>query len=186
MRVLLTSATKSRHPLAISCLDKVLECAKLDRIRRHELVSDPEAAELVLFVEVTTASDPSPPTFVSTPSYVVREKCFVYNSSDRPIAHLPGLYASIERSRYDPGRIRTCHYLSSHITVPPVRHTPDTQKRLLYSFIGDARNAAIRRHLLELRHPRGKCVDISSLIPTSGAIKPEGRSSSTRSGHSGG
>ena len=167
MRVHLTSASGQHSGLAVSALHKVQQCAKVDRMGKHALTDDPEAADLILFVETDQGIGPFGTQLRMHP--LVRrmpDKCFAYNSSDSPVAHLPGLYASIEQKRYDPKRVRSTHYLSTHITIPEAKTKPIAQRSLLYSFVGDARNARVRQDLLSLRHARGKCVDVSARIAT--------------------
>jgi hypothetical protein len=167
MRVHLTSASTSSLPLARAALEKVEECARLDRMGVHQLEADPERADVILFVESDHGIGPFASALRRHPLVRrYRDRCFVYNAADRPVAHLPGLYASIERHRYDPRRVRTSHYLSTHLSVPPLLSRAHEERELLYSFVGDARNAPVRRHLLELQHPRGFCQDVSRLVPS--------------------
>ena len=167
MRVYLTSATDERSGLAVSALHKVQQCARLDRIGAHTLTDDPTVADLVLFVETDQGIGPFGMRLRRHP--LVRrmpERCFAYNSSDNPVAHLPGLYASIAKSRYNPSRTRSAHYLSTHITIPEPKTKPVADRALLFSFVGAAQNAKVRRDLLLLRHPRGKCIDTSDRATT--------------------
>jgi Exostosin family len=167
MRVHLTSASGERSGLAISALHKVQQCAQLDRIRTHTLTDDPDVADIILFVETDQGIGPFGTQLRRHP--LVRrmpDKCFAYNSSDNPVAHLPGLYASIEKRRYNPKRVRSTHYLSTHITIPEPKTKPMADRALLYSFVGAAQNAKVRQDLMLLRHARGKCVDTSAEVAT--------------------
>lgn len=167
MRVYLTSASGAESGLAVSALHKVQQCAQMDRVGTHVVTDDPDTADLVLFVETDQGIGPFGTKLRLHP--LVRrmpEKCFVYNSSDSPFPHLPGLYASIEKSRYNPRRIRSTHYLSTHITIPEPKTKPMDQRGLLYSFIGTARNVKVRQDLLSLSHPRGQCADTSDQVDT--------------------
>jgi hypothetical protein len=167
MRVYLTTATAERTGLAVSALHKVQQCARLDRFGTHTVSEDPTQADLILFVETDQGMGPFATRLRRHP--LVRsmpDKCFVYNSSDHPVAHLPGLYASIERKRYDPNRTRSAHYLSTHITIPEAKTKPMAERGLLFSFVGAAQNAKVREQLMLLRHARGKCVDTSAVATT--------------------
>lgn len=167
MRVYLTSASGQTSGLAVSALHKVQQCAAVDRIGAHSVTEDPDAADLILFVETDQGIGPFGTKLRLHP--LVRKmpgKCFVYNSSDSPVAHLPGLYASIDKKRYDANRIRTSHYLSTHITVPELKTKPVADRQLLYSFVGAAQNASVRTSLMTLAHPRGKCIDTSAVATT--------------------
>ncbi|MEI9939894.1 MAG: exostosin family protein [Pseudomonadota bacterium] len=167
MRVYLTTAAAERSGLAVSALQRVRQCASLDRFGTHTVTDDPHAADLILFVETDQGIGPFATRLRLHP--LVRrmpDKCFVYNSSDNPVAHLPGLYASIDRSRYDANRTRSTHYLSTHITIPEAKAKPMAERALLFSFSGAAQNASVRQQLMLLRHSRGKCVDTSPIATT--------------------
>jgi hypothetical protein len=167
MRIYLTTATAERSDLAVSALHKVQQCARVDRFGKHTVTDDPNAADLILFVETDQGIGPFATRLRRHP--LVRrmpDKCFAYNSSDNPVAHLPGLYASIEKKRYDPNRTRSAHYLSTHITRPEAKTKPVAERTLLFSFSGAAQNAKVREQLMLLRHARGKCVDTSAVATT--------------------
>jgi hypothetical protein len=167
MRVFLTSASGQHSGLAVSALHKVQECAQLDRVGTHTLTDDSDAADLILFVETDQGIGPFGRKLRRHPLVrLMPDKCFAYNSSDTPVAHLPGLYASIEKRRYDPVRVRSTHYLSTHITIPEPKTKPMAERRLLYSFVGAARNARVRQQLMLLDHNRGKCIDTSDRVDT--------------------
>lgn len=167
MRVYLTTASTERSHLAVSALHKVQQCAQVDRFGTHTVTDDPHAADLILFVETDQGIGPFATKLRRHPLVrSMRDKCFVYNSSDNPVAHLPGLYASIEKRRFDPSRTRSAHYLSTHITIPAAKSKPITERSLLYSFSGAAQNAKVRQDLMLLHHARGKCVDTSAIATT--------------------
>ncbi|HKO47023.1 MAG TPA: exostosin family protein [Polyangiaceae bacterium] len=153
--------------MAVSALQKVQQCASVDRFGMHTVTDDPNAADVILFVETDQGIGPFATKLRRHP--LVRsmpDKCFAYNSSDNPVAHLPGLYASIEKKRFDPNRTRSAHYLSTHITIPAAKSKPMAERTLLYSFSGAAKNAKVRQDLMQLRHARGKCVDVSAIATT--------------------
>ena len=167
MLVYLTSASGEQSGLAVSALHKVQQCARLDRVGTHAVTDDPDAADVILFVETDQGIGPFGTRLRRHP--LVRgmpEKCFAYNSSDCPFPHLPGLYASIEKRRYNPKRVRSTHYLSTHITIPEPKTKAMDQRRLLFSFVGTARNVKVRQDLVSLSHPRGHCVDTSDKVDT--------------------
>jgi len=164
MRVYLTTATANRPDLADSALKKVQQCAEVDRFGHHVVTDDPNAADLILFVETDQSLGPFAARLRCHP--LVRsmpDKCFAYNPSDYPVAHLPGLYASIDKKRYDPNRTRSAHYLSTHIASPEPKYKPVAERKLLFSFSGAAQNATVRKQVMLLSHARGKCVDTSAI-----------------------
>lgn len=84
--------------------------AKDDRFRVYELVETPEAADAVLIV---SRGDDASTNLRRHP--LVRncyEKCYVWDVRDNPIPFLPGLYASLPASRFDPRRHRAAGYVA--------------------------------------------------------------------------
>ena len=124
----------------------------------HRLVPQPEEADLILFAELQS---PHLALNVRRHPYVrrYREKCFLFDSADRVIPFLPGIYASIEKSRYDRRRTRSGFYLSI-LENPYVEYDPAAVERdLLYSFIGSVDTAPVRADLAKLEHPRRHFID---------------------------
>jgi hypothetical protein len=153
--------TEAGTSLGSSSYRKLTDCQREDRFKVHSLTDDPEEADIILFAEndhgvgvLGTAVRRHP--FVK----IYREKCFLYNASDTPLPFLPGVYASIERHWYQSDRVRSGHYLSSHITVPPLISL--SNRDLLFSFVGAGKNSSVRQRVLQLRHSRGLCEDTSA------------------------
>jgi hypothetical protein len=137
----------------------LMENARVDRFKIHQLVDDPETADIVLFVEVDIGrfcekvlKHPYTKRF--------REKCFMFSSDYRVIPFLPGVYTALEKSWYLRRRTRPGFYLSCMIN-PLIKFEPDANRDLLYSFMGDVQTAPVRRALARLEHPRGLWVDTS-------------------------
>lgn len=168
MRVLLTSAAPpGGDPDLVHGALRVLErCVAADRFGVHTRTEQPERADLILFAEsehgVGLLCLP-----VRNHEFVRRfpEKCFLYNASDTPIPYLPGLYASLPPWQYASWHTRAAHYLSSHYRLPPV--VESSERDWLFSFVGSAVNAPVRQRIVELRHPRGYCKDVSRDWPAS-------------------
>ena len=159
-RVHLLTVHPATDPRAFGGYAAMLENARLDRVRRHEVVHDPDAADLILFVEIDTGrlcEDVLRHPFVKK----YREKCFLFSTDWRVIPFLPGVYTSIEKSWYLPGRSRPGFYLSC-VTNPLVQFEPGSKCDLLYSFMGDLKTHPVRRILAGLLHPRGQFVDTSN------------------------
>jgi hypothetical protein len=127
----------------------------------HCLTNEPAAADLILFAELKGAG----PYFESVrrhPFYrEFREKCFLFCANAFVIPFLPGVYASIEK-RWLSNRIRSGFYLgvSENEFLQPT--PPRDDLPYLYSFVGSAVNAPVRRRLIELRHSRGFLQDTSA------------------------
>jgi len=167
MRVMLltASAGKARPgPLDSAALDKLRECQQKDRFGVHELTDDPDRADLILFAEMEQGIGARSELLRRHPLLRRhRDKCFAYSAADRPIAFVPGIYASIERRYYDPARVRSGHYLSTHLSIPPLVDAPAGERDLLFSFQGNAENHRVRRVICRLKHPRARCEDTSAV-----------------------
>lgn len=119
----------------------------------HQLVEDPQQADIILFWDPHQTTEViAAPRLRSHP--LVRdypEKTFVVSSEDYPIGFLPGLYCSLTRRLFDPRRHRTWFY---HRTPNPDCFTVSREKRNrtprhLASFVG-ANSHEVRQRLLGL------------------------------------
>ena len=137
----------------------ILENAHADRFKIHQLVDDPESADLILFAEIETGRLCE---YVRPHPYIkrFRSKCFMFSTDWRVVPFLPGVYTALEKSWYLPRRVRPGFYPKCLIN-PLVKFEPDAPRDLLYSFMGDVNTAPVRRVLAQLKHPRGEWVDTS-------------------------
>ena len=137
----------------------LLENARIDRCKVHELVDSPAAADLILFAEIDVGRLCEA---VLRHPYLkrYRSKCFMFSTDWRVIPFLPGIYTGIEKSYYLPRRVRAGFYPSCLIN-PMVRFEPDAERDLLFSFMGDVQTHPVRRQLAKLQHPRSVWVDTS-------------------------
>ncbi|MDP9284015.1 MAG: glycosyltransferase family 47 protein [Actinomycetota bacterium] len=136
------------------------ELASADRFNVHRLIDDPEASDLVLFVESSTDAGPYFELVRRHPVYTAfRSKSYLFSSTDRIVPFLPGVYASVERSWYWPSWTRSGMYLGIRETAD-LRHEAATGSRsYLFSFIGSSTTHSVRRRLLQVRHPDGLIID---------------------------
>ena len=81
------------------------EYAALSRDRRHALVEDPEAAEIIL---IGNLREEDCWARVRRNALIARypEKCFAVCDMDMPVVLLHGVYASAEPSLWTAGRVR--------------------------------------------------------------------------------
>lgn len=138
----------------------LLQNAKEDRFKVHQLVDDPAEADIILFAEIDAGrlcGDVLRHPYVKK----FRTKCFMFSTDWRVIPFLPGVYTAVEKSTYLPNRSRPGFYPSCLIN-PRITFEPAAPRDLLYSFMGDVQTASVRRVLKQLRHPRGEFVDTSS------------------------
>jgi hypothetical protein len=151
MKVVIVSAYPDDEPIST-----FRERARQDRFGVHTVTDDPEAADLILFVENhQLATDPFYTKLRKHP-WVRRypEKTFMYNEHDRPFCTLPGVYAQMPKPYFDPTRQRASGFVRLHnpYIEDVARGIKDPD--VLFSFSG-RRTSPIRARVLELRHPDG-------------------------------
>ncbi|HCR37080.1 MAG TPA: hypothetical protein DIU37_02915 [Opitutae bacterium] len=131
---------------------------------RHRLTDNPYDADIILFAELT-AAEPYCERILRHPLVQqLREKCFLFNAGDRPIAFLPGVYASIEKRWYFPSRVRTGFYLSDS-TNPYLDFSSHAgNQHYLYSFMGSIDNHPVRRAIANLDASGSYCEDTSGTV----------------------
>lgn len=115
-------------------------------------VDDPDQADVLLFIG---SADPLHRDVRRHPlSRRHPRRVVLYSSADWLIPWLPGLYPGLPRSRHNPHRTRSAHYLrwSDQSSITP--SDPETAASLLFGFSGDSGTAPLRRRVLALRHPR--------------------------------
>jgi hypothetical protein len=159
--LLLTTADPppAGRPFAGRDFVRMQSAAAADRFGVHTATSDPEEAEIILFVGAGHADFRD----VRRHPYVrrFREKCFLFESGDRVIPFLPGVYACAEQGWFSPQRTRTGFYLRVFENEAVVHEPQIPNDAYLFSFVGRVDNAAVRRRIADLRHPRGFVADTS-------------------------
>ncbi len=137
----------------------LLDNARIDRFKVHELVDRPDDADLILFAEIDVGrlcEDVMRHPYIKR----FRSKCFMFSSDWRVVPFLPGVYTGVEKKYYLPRRVRAGFYPSCLIN-PLVRFDADAPRDLLYSFMGDVQTHPVRRELARVKHPRGEWIDTS-------------------------
>jgi hypothetical protein len=131
------------------------------------IASDPESADLILFVDLHLCHDPQLRPLRSNPLLLeFPGKCMVYDERDEPWCALPGVYVSMPRSLFDPRRQRAFGYYGPNdATVVESGIEPD----LLFSFIGTSGHRTsdghrVRREILALRHERAIIEDSGGFV----------------------
>ena len=162
VHVFCTAKTNGPHnSYARREFDRLVRAAQTDRMGRHELVADPEDADLIIFV------GPEYPTFQDVRQHPLRrkyiDKSFLFYSGDRVIPLMPGLYASLRRKDYDAAWATSGFYLR----VAENENIRDFGSldhcRWLYAFSGSVKNNPVRGRVASLFHARGFIKDTSSL-----------------------
>lgn len=154
-RVFLLSATPAddQTDFNLAPLQEAQKCAEVDRFHVHSLSSDPDAADLIIFVEFYGAGW----YFERIRRHPLvqrhREKCFLFCANPSVIPFLPGVYTGVEKA-WASSRTRAGFYLGrpkNEFTTytPPAHDLP-----YLFSFMGSVRHAPVRAKLGTLRHRR--------------------------------
>jgi hypothetical protein len=147
------------HPRATLDLEQMRACARVDRFGTHGLVDDPGEADLILFVETSTAAGPY---FEHVRRHPVhrrhRARSYLFSSTDRVVPFLPGVYASLERRWQWRSWTRSGHYLGVR-EEPGRAHDAATSPSLLFSFVGAGGAHPVRRRILRLEHRDALLVD---------------------------
>jgi hypothetical protein len=160
--LLLTTAEPppADRPFAGRDFVRMQSAAAADRFGIHTTTGDPEEAEIILFVGAAHADlrDVRGHPFVRN----FREKCFLFESGDRVIPFLPGVYACAEKGWFSPQRTRTGFYLRVFENEAAVHEPQIADDAYLFSFVGRVDNAPVRRRIADLRAPRGLVVDTSA------------------------
>lgn len=135
------------------------DSARVDRFGVHEVVEDPEEADLILFVETSEAAGYYFDRVKEHPVYRdYREKSYLYSSTDKFVPFLPGIYASVERRWYWPAWTRSGHYLGVK-EKGALRYESGYTPSHLFSFLGASNTNPLRRRVVELCHPDAIVID---------------------------
>jgi hypothetical protein len=155
MKVMLASAWGGG--LAFDALERH---AARDRFQVHTRVSDPETADLILFVENVHFEDLE---WRAVRGHELvrryREKTFLYNEADAPWCVLPGLYCSMPARAFQPRRQKAFSYL--YTMNDKLQGPAGGERRWLYSFVGAANHDA-RRRILAMKDEQAVLKDTSS------------------------
>lgn len=154
-RVFLLSATPGddQTDFNLAPLHEARKCAEIDKFKVHSLGSDPDVADLIIFVEFYGAGWYFGRVRRHPLVARYREKCFLFCANPFVIPFLPGVYTAIEK-RWASPRTRPGFYLGrlkNEFTAytPPAHDLP-----YLFSFMGSVRNARVRAKLATLHHGR--------------------------------
>lgn len=161
-RVFLLSATppKDTTDYNLAPLAEAQRCARIDRLGVHCLTNEPEAADLIIFVEYYGAGWYFPRIRRHPLVSRYREKVFLFCANPLVIPLLPGVYTGVEK-RWSSERTRPGFYFGRTTNPFTVYTPPDHGLPYLFSFMGSVRHAPIRARLATLRHPRAYFQDTS-------------------------
>jgi hypothetical protein len=154
-RALLLSATPANDQtdFNLAPLLEAQKCAELDRFHIHTLTNDPDAADLIIFVEFYGGGWYFERVRRHPLVRKYREKCFLFCSNPFVIPYLPGVFTGIEK-RWASARTRPGFYLGRTKNEFTTYAPASDDLPYLFSFMGAARNASVRENLSSLNHPR--------------------------------
>jgi len=166
--ILLTSAAPPddpHWPHPYDQLERMRRSAERDKHRVHTLTDDPDAADVILFVEQCS---PLRHYFeVRRHSYYreFSDKCFLHSRYDFPLPLLPGIYPSIERRWHHPQWTRSGGYLVAFTNDFTEYDGGRTERKYLFSFMGAAFNHPLREELLALPDDDAYLLDTTPYWP---------------------
>jgi hypothetical protein len=146
-------------PIAHLDLEQMRASARADRFGVHRVVEDPDAADLILFVETSGGAGHYFERVLRHPVYRRhRGKSYLFCSTDRLVPLVPGVFTSIEWRWYRPAWTRGSHYLGVY-ERPGLRYESAGEAEWLFSFVGAAAAHQVRGRILALREPRALLID---------------------------
>lgn len=113
------------------------------------LAEDPESADVILFVGSRDPLNSDIRRHALARRLPARS--VLYDSNDRVIPFLRGIYPSIDRRDYDPARVRSSFYLRNAAATAITFTDPDKTPRYLYGFVGASCTHPIRSRLFALK-----------------------------------
>ncbi len=154
------------RPHAFDELKRMKASAASDRFGRHRITEDWDRAELILFVENCGTFEHFFHEIRNHSAYRAHpDKCFMHTRTDYPVPFLPGVYASLRKRWYTPGRVRSGMYLVVHdhdyVEYAPMNGEPD----YLYSFIGKTNTHPVRKAIMSLKDDEAFLFDTTPYWP---------------------
>jgi hypothetical protein len=131
-------------------------------LKGYRTISDPQAADIILFVEGHPELDPyffnviKHPLFESYP-----EKCVLYHDSDRSVTPARTITPCIPKSKADPKTKAGFHYIACPLENPFLNKLDSFEhsREYLFSFDGASNRHNVRQAIMQLKHPQGLLID---------------------------
>ncbi len=141
-------------------LKRLENAAQRSPTREHALAADAEHADIILFVGSTDAYHED--IRRSRLYRAFPQKCFVFDSADKVVPFLPGIYASIEKRWHSTQWTRSGFYLNVMDNQAIAFQPPHADPPFLFSFVGSIRTASVRSSIVRLSHASCLLVDVDS------------------------
>lgn len=162
-KVYITSLARNTRwaPYSTANYNRILRASKQQSDAQHSIISDPESADIILFVD---AHSQFYFDILSSDLYKkYPQRCYIYDSRDNTLPLLPGIYLGIPAAfRHIP---LYCYgfYIRVFDNALLDEFIPYDSCTLLFSFVGRVANAQkIRSMVISLSHPRAFLADRSS------------------------
>ena len=162
-RAILLSATppEAAEGENLAPLRDLQRSAVRDRRGVHSVTDNPEAADVILFVEAYGAGWHFEQVRRHPYTRRYREKCFIFCANTLVIPFLPGIYTGIGR-QWASSRTISGFYLGAPENEFATFTPPRGDLPYLFSFAGSVGNSAVRGEIAKLTHSRGVFRDTSA------------------------
>ena len=156
-----TAENTKWSPYARCNYERVLRAAQHDSIGSHILATEPEEADMILFVEANSHFHFD---ILRSPLYQkFASKALVFDSQDRAVPLIPGIYLDIPKHLRNSKIYQYGFFIRVFDNTLLEEFLPHSQCEFLYSFIGRVNNCReVREGVLGLKHSRAFLSDSSS------------------------
>jgi hypothetical protein len=130
------------------------ESAASDPFKVHQICSDPNSADIILFAEHHPPQDPYFFQVLQSDIYKkFKHKCYIYHDNPNVLPLLPGVFPSIEKKYYNPCIMQPGPYIARLCTNDEVTYYEKKPLYMyLFSFVGAVRTHPVRENILRLKH----------------------------------
>lgn len=155
------ASTTDHHPYARRDYERAVRYASLDSIGDHVVCGDPEQADLIAFIGSAEVNLQDVKNSELYKKY--KSRAVLFNSRDKVIPLIPGVYASMERKPYrkDSDSVFSGFYLRVTENTTMDISEPIEEADYLFSFVGNASNHPVREKICSLPSDRAYLRDSS-------------------------
>ena len=149
-----------------ACYDEIMTAAALDRHHRHERVTSPEEADMIL-APIQSDGLGLDYGLLKASSFYKQHKARIiaYTPFDFAYPTIPGIYVAATPYWAARGWVCGAHYASTHIRRHDFDLTiPAARKDLLFSFVGSTYTHLVREEIMRLQHARSFLFDSSPRV----------------------
>jgi hypothetical protein len=153
MKVFLTSVAPNDSIYNVTYLR---ESYKQDPFKIHQVVENPEEADIIIFAELHPPSDPFFFKVLTHKLYrKYKNKCYLYHDNYVSLTFLPTITPVIEQRHYNPILNQPFSYLvhlapNNYVKGPAL----NADKKFLFSFVGAAYTHQLRKRMMNIKYER--------------------------------